>query len=227
MIAAVLVLLISTQGSFITLIWLMKFKTIQNKFRGHFYFSYCVFFHTQVTNKNKDTSLRWFKDGVAVTQVVYDQSSGVSTLTIPQVPKMSLLCSSWLLRVGRGVKSSAKCDSSFLNGGWRTERRRDKQAKRQLLLRGFLWFLFCIIVRFSQVHFGAYFTVNLEIKDDLKYLVVLWNYQYLIWEAMNMFNFNTVDGFPSGYEERGRFIQSCGVRWARRGCQHLRVTGWR
>ncbi|XP_068997823.1 myomesin-3 isoform X1 [Embiotoca jacksoni] len=39
----------------------------------------------KVTNTNKDTSLKWFKEGVEVTQVVYDQSSGVSTLTIPQV----------------------------------------------------------------------------------------------------------------------------------------------
>ncbi|XP_034410301.1 myomesin-3 [Cyclopterus lumpus] len=41
----------------------------------------------KVTNTNKDTSLKWFKEGVAVTRVVYDQASGVSTLTIPQVTK--------------------------------------------------------------------------------------------------------------------------------------------
>ncbi|XP_047454895.1 myomesin-3 [Mugil cephalus] len=41
----------------------------------------------QVTNTNKDTSLKWVKDGMELTQVVYDQSSGVSTLTIPQVTK--------------------------------------------------------------------------------------------------------------------------------------------
>ncbi|TDH11422.1 hypothetical protein EPR50_G00061450 [Perca flavescens] len=41
----------------------------------------------KVTNTNKDTSLKWFKEGVAVTQLVYEQSSGVSTLTIPQVTK--------------------------------------------------------------------------------------------------------------------------------------------
>ncbi|KAM7421303.1 hypothetical protein PAMA_015448 [Pampus argenteus] len=41
----------------------------------------------KVTNINKDTSLKWFKDGKEVTQVVYEQSSGVSTLTIPQVTK--------------------------------------------------------------------------------------------------------------------------------------------
>ncbi|XP_029306718.1 LOW QUALITY PROTEIN: myomesin-3 [Cottoperca gobio] len=39
----------------------------------------------KVTNTNKDTSLKWFKEGVAVTKVVYEQSSGLSTLTIPQV----------------------------------------------------------------------------------------------------------------------------------------------
>lgn len=43
--------------------------------------------YTQVTNTNKDTSLKWFKEGVVVTQVVSDQSSGVSSLTIPQVSK--------------------------------------------------------------------------------------------------------------------------------------------
>ncbi|XP_073341600.1 myomesin-3 [Pagrus major] len=41
----------------------------------------------KVTNTNKDTSLKWFKEGTAVTPVVYDQSSGVSTLTITQVTK--------------------------------------------------------------------------------------------------------------------------------------------
>ncbi|XP_031709040.1 myomesin-3 [Anarrhichthys ocellatus] len=41
----------------------------------------------KVTNTNKDTSLKWFKEGAAVTRVMYDQSSGVSTLTIPQVTK--------------------------------------------------------------------------------------------------------------------------------------------
>ncbi|XP_010765392.1 myomesin-3-like [Notothenia coriiceps] len=41
----------------------------------------------KVTNTHKDTSVKWFKEGVAVTRVVYDQSSGVSTLTIPQVTK--------------------------------------------------------------------------------------------------------------------------------------------
>ncbi|KAA8591786.1 hypothetical protein FQN60_017160 [Etheostoma spectabile] len=46
-----------------------------------------VIIKCKVTNTNKDTSLKWFKDGVAVTQLVYEQSSGVSTLTIPQVTK--------------------------------------------------------------------------------------------------------------------------------------------
>ncbi|KAM8735526.1 myomesin-3 [Acanthopagrus schlegelii] len=41
----------------------------------------------KVTNTNKDTSLKWFKEGSVVTQAVYDQSSGVSTLTITQVTK--------------------------------------------------------------------------------------------------------------------------------------------
>uniref|UniRef100_A0A8D2ZNG6 Myomesin 3 n=1 Tax=Scophthalmus maximus TaxID=52904 RepID=A0A8D2ZNG6_SCOMX len=41
----------------------------------------------KVTNTNKDTSLKWFKGGVEVSQVVYNQSSGASTFTIPQVTK--------------------------------------------------------------------------------------------------------------------------------------------
>ncbi|XP_029958269.1 myomesin-3 isoform X1 [Salarias fasciatus] len=41
----------------------------------------------KVTNTNKDTSLKWFKEGAAVTQFVYDQPSGVSSLTIPQMTK--------------------------------------------------------------------------------------------------------------------------------------------
>ena len=44
----------------------------------------------QVTNTNKDTSLKWSKDGAAVT-IEYDKSSGVSALTIPEVSKVILL----------------------------------------------------------------------------------------------------------------------------------------
>ncbi|KAK0142941.1 Myomesin-3 [Merluccius polli] len=39
----------------------------------------------KVTNLNKDSSLKWFKDGAPLTPTVYDPSSGVSTLSIPQV----------------------------------------------------------------------------------------------------------------------------------------------
>lgn len=46
---------------------------------------------TQVTNTNKDTSLKWFKEDQLLSQVVYDQSSGLSTITIQQVPK-SFFC---------------------------------------------------------------------------------------------------------------------------------------
>ncbi|KAM6910751.1 myomesin-3 [Xenentodon cancila] len=41
----------------------------------------------KVTNTNKDTSFKWFKDDVEVTRVVYDQSSGVALLAIPQVTR--------------------------------------------------------------------------------------------------------------------------------------------
>lgn len=51
--------------------------------------------HTQVTNTNKDTSLKWFKEDRPVTQAVYDQSSGDSSLTIPQVVTASALRSDW------------------------------------------------------------------------------------------------------------------------------------
>lgn len=44
--------------------------------------------YVQVANTNKDTSLKWFKDGAAETRYTYEQSSGVSTLTFPQVPTM-------------------------------------------------------------------------------------------------------------------------------------------
>ncbi|CAF87276.1 unnamed protein product, partial [Tetraodon nigroviridis] len=40
-----------------------------------------------VTNTNKDTSLKWFKEDQLLSQVVYDQSSGLSTITIQQVTK--------------------------------------------------------------------------------------------------------------------------------------------
>ncbi|XP_041649967.1 myomesin-3 [Cheilinus undulatus] len=41
----------------------------------------------KVTNTKKDTTLKWFKDSAALTKVEYDQSSGVSMLTIQQVTK--------------------------------------------------------------------------------------------------------------------------------------------
>ncbi|KAG7216849.1 hypothetical protein INR49_001503 [Caranx melampygus] len=41
----------------------------------------------KVTNTTKDTTLKWFKEGTEIKQVVYEQSSGVSTLTIAQVTK--------------------------------------------------------------------------------------------------------------------------------------------
>ncbi|KAM9310400.1 myomesin-3 [Pholidichthys leucotaenia] len=41
----------------------------------------------KVTNTSKDTSLKWFKEGVEVTSVVYEPSSGISTLTMSQVTK--------------------------------------------------------------------------------------------------------------------------------------------
>lgn len=46
-----------------------------------------LFVLPQVTNTNKDTSLTWFKEDGLLSQAVYDQSSGLSTLTIQQVPK--------------------------------------------------------------------------------------------------------------------------------------------
>ncbi|XP_036803353.1 myomesin-3-like isoform X2 [Oncorhynchus mykiss] len=40
----------------------------------------------QVTNVSKDTTLKWFKDGVE-TPAVYDQQTGVRTMTVQQVTK--------------------------------------------------------------------------------------------------------------------------------------------
>ncbi|XP_061573268.1 myomesin-3 isoform X2 [Cololabis saira] len=41
----------------------------------------------KVTNTNKETSFKWFKDDVEMTGVIYDQSSGVSSFTIQQVTR--------------------------------------------------------------------------------------------------------------------------------------------
>ncbi|XP_041963044.1 myomesin-3 isoform X2 [Alosa sapidissima] len=41
----------------------------------------------KVTNINKDTTLKWFKDGMELKQAVTDMSKCISTLTIPQVTK--------------------------------------------------------------------------------------------------------------------------------------------
>ncbi|XP_057691458.1 myomesin-3-like [Corythoichthys intestinalis] len=46
-----------------------------------------VIIKCKVTNTNKDSTLKWFKDGTAVTQADYDSASGSSALTIPQIEK--------------------------------------------------------------------------------------------------------------------------------------------
>ncbi|XP_061145859.1 myomesin-3 [Syngnathus typhle] len=46
-----------------------------------------VIIKCKVTNTTKDSTLKWFKDGVAVSQTDYDHPSGVSALTITQVDK--------------------------------------------------------------------------------------------------------------------------------------------
>ncbi|XP_072316366.1 myomesin-3 [Eucyclogobius newberryi] len=39
----------------------------------------------KVTNTTKETTLKWFKEGAEMKEVVYDQTSGLSSFTIPQV----------------------------------------------------------------------------------------------------------------------------------------------
>ncbi|KAM9851740.1 myomesin-3 [Aulostomus maculatus] len=56
----------------------------------------------KVTNTTKDTSLRWFKEGVEVIQAVYDRASGVSSLTIPQVTKKEVGSYRAVVSDGRG-----------------------------------------------------------------------------------------------------------------------------
>ncbi|XP_037532742.1 myomesin-3 [Nematolebias whitei] len=41
----------------------------------------------KVTNTKKDTTLKWFKDKVEMKAFVYDQTSGISSVSIPQVTK--------------------------------------------------------------------------------------------------------------------------------------------
>ncbi|KAM8846165.1 myomesin-3 isoform 1-T1 [Synchiropus picturatus] len=46
-----------------------------------------VILKCKVTNTNKETTLKWFKDSKEVTQIVYDQKSGVSSFTISKITK--------------------------------------------------------------------------------------------------------------------------------------------
>lgn len=39
----------------------------------------------QVTNVNRDTCLKWFKDGGEISNTNYDLKTGVSMYTVPQV----------------------------------------------------------------------------------------------------------------------------------------------
>ncbi|XP_042346235.1 myomesin-3 [Plectropomus leopardus] len=61
-----------------------------------------VIIKCKVTNTNKDTTLKWFKEGATVTKVVYDQSSGVSMLTIPQITKKDAGLYKAVVSDGRG-----------------------------------------------------------------------------------------------------------------------------
>lgn len=61
----------------------------------------------KVTNTNKDTTLKWFKEGVAVTQFEYDRSSGASVLTIPQVTKKEAGSFRAVVSDGRGEDVSS------------------------------------------------------------------------------------------------------------------------
>uniref|UniRef100_A0A3B5BB06 Myomesin 3 n=1 Tax=Stegastes partitus TaxID=144197 RepID=A0A3B5BB06_9TELE len=90
----------------------------------------CISLLTQVTNTNKDTSLKWFKEGTAVTQFVYDQSSGVSTLTIPQVRKKEFS------PVLFSDKSPGMRESAFISSSWCREQKGDKHSDRQLIFIG-------------------------------------------------------------------------------------------
>lgn len=57
----------------------------------------------KITNTNKDTTLKWFKEGMEVTQAtVYDKSSGLSTLSIPQVTKKEAGSYKAVVADGRG-----------------------------------------------------------------------------------------------------------------------------
>ncbi|XP_017279234.1 myomesin-3 [Kryptolebias marmoratus] len=41
----------------------------------------------KVTNTKKDTTLKWFKEGLEIKEVFYDPTSGISSVSIPQVTK--------------------------------------------------------------------------------------------------------------------------------------------
>ncbi|XP_051576030.1 myomesin-3-like [Myxocyprinus asiaticus] len=59
----------------------------------------------KVTNVNKDTRVRWFKDGVELTQAVYEQT-GVCTFTVPQVTRKEAGVYRAVVSDGRGEDES-------------------------------------------------------------------------------------------------------------------------
>lgn len=74
----------------------------------------------------------------------------------------------------RGVGGSDKRESAFVR------EKQDTQTEKQVMFIGFLHKSYSVIMRCSEVHLGVNFKVNLEIKDELHYLVVLQSYQYFI-----------------------------------------------
>ncbi|XP_053467554.1 myomesin-3 [Ictalurus furcatus] len=59
----------------------------------------------KVTNMNKDTKMKWFKDGVEITQVV-NEPSGVGMFTVPQVTKKEAGMYRAVVADGRGEDES-------------------------------------------------------------------------------------------------------------------------
>uniref|UniRef100_A0AAV2MA16 Ig-like domain-containing protein n=1 Tax=Knipowitschia caucasica TaxID=637954 RepID=A0AAV2MA16_KNICA len=71
-----------------------------------------------VTNTNKDTKLKWFKDGKEMKQVVWDQTSGLSSLTVSQVSQEEMGAYRALVSDKRGEdQSTLKLSDGALSAG--------------------------------------------------------------------------------------------------------------
>nr|XP_023668868.1 myomesin-3 [Paramormyrops kingsleyae] len=118
-----------------------------------------LIFRCQVTNVNRDTCLKWFKDGGEISNTTYDLKTGVSTYTVPQVTRKEMGVYRAVVSDGRGedVSTLQLVDEEF-------EKLQQRLSKQCALSAGPLE-IQCTAVGFR---------ISCSLKHYLEYLKTSW-----------------------------------------------------